>query len=402
MNSAKKILILQSTLEFVGGAELVVLSLAKNLTQKAYQVRVASCQIAPFFIKEFKQYNIEYINLPQPGGRINEWYWYYIALRLAPSLRWADLVNTHNFPSNIWLLYAQRLCISHPPILWTCHEAPRNVFKRVLNEHYANSSLTNANFYTDHPDTMNWIQRTELKATKLSGAILCNSLYSFHKTREIYGQTTDYHWYATDPNIITEQNSGIDADNFFKPAAPYFIVISRLENEKNVPNVIRAFSIFKRYTPNPAQLVILGKGREEIPCKNLIRELHLQNDVQMIPFAPNTAKQQLLKNAITLIYLSLDEPLGLVPLEAALLGVPTIATNHGGPAETVQHQITGLCVDPLDIHAIAKTLNDCLTQPEAMRHMGKAAQRWVNDQYSFTRFFDWYLEHCHQLMKARS
>jgi glycosyltransferase involved in cell wall biosynthesis len=60
---------------------------------------------------------------------------------------------------------------------------------------------------------------------------------------------------------------------------------------------------------------------------------------------------------------SLEEPLGLVALEAQAAGVPLVATATGGLTEVVAHEHNGLIVTPRDAAAIARGVLRLLDQP---------------------------------------
>ncbi len=74
------------------------------------------------------------------------------------------------------------------------------------------------------------------------------------------------------------------------------------------------------------------------------------------------------------------EPLGLVPLEAARLGVPTIANRVGGLAETIIDDQTGMLVEP-KVDAWAAALVQ-LRDAERFAAMGRAMHDRVHDVFS--------------------
>jgi D-inositol-3-phosphate glycosyltransferase len=96
--------------------------------------------------------------------------------------------------------------------------------------------------------------------------------------------------------------------------------------------------------------------------------------------------QQQYRQADAVVYVPFDEPMGLVPLEAALHEVPAVVSNHGGPAEVVIHEQTGLHVDAASPEEIADALHR-LAGDEALRHrLGAAARERVLREMSFARY----------------
>ncbi|WP_428029147.1 glycosyltransferase family 4 protein [Ancylobacter sp.] len=72
---------------------------------------------------------------------------------------------------------------------------------------------------------------------------------------------------------------------------------------------------------------------------------------------------------------SLEEPFGLVALEAAQLGRPVIASAVQGLPEIVRHEETGLLVPPGDPVALADALKTLLLDDAGAARMGLAARR---------------------------
>jgi O-antigen/teichoic acid export membrane protein/glycosyltransferase involved in cell wall biosynthesis len=71
------------------------------------------------------------------------------------------------------------------------------------------------------------------------------------------------------------------------------------------------------------------------------------------------------------------EPLGRVILEGMALGKPTIATNHGGPTEIIEHGISGFLVDPGNPQVLADCMSEVLESPRLRARVGNAAQERI-------------------------
>lgn len=83
---------------------------------------------------------------------------------------------------------------------------------------------------------------------------------------------------------------------------------------------------------------------------------------------------------------SVDEPFGLVYLEAMAAGVPPIATNTGGPPSFInvdRAHPTGWLVPPDDVAATARALVEAVSDPELRRERGRHAARFVRERYSW-------------------
>jgi glycosyltransferase involved in cell wall biosynthesis len=83
---------------------------------------------------------------------------------------------------------------------------------------------------------------------------------------------------------------------------------------------------------------------------------------------------------------SVDEPFGLVYLEAMAAGLPAIATNTGGPVSFINVDSanpTGWLVPADDLHATAAALAEAVSNPAERQQRGSRAARFVRDQYSW-------------------
>ena len=77
------------------------------------------------------------------------------------------------------------------------------------------------------------------------------------------------------------------------------------------------------------------------------------------------------------------EGFGIVFLEAAACGVPSVAGRSGGSHEAVVDGATGVIVDPRDVAAVRAAL-DRLLRDDALRHrLGAAARRRAVDEFSY-------------------
>lgn len=111
----------------------------------------------------------------------------------------------------------------------------------------------------------------------------------------------------------------------------YYICISRLMKTKGADLAIDAFNTLGK------KLIILGEGNE---LKRLRKKAG--STVKLRGYVNEKAKNQFLKQTKALIFPSIDEDFGIVPVEAMARGVPVIAFYSGGPRETIVEGKTGV------------------------------------------------------------
>jgi glycosyltransferase involved in cell wall biosynthesis len=137
-----------------------------------------------------------------------------------------------------------------------------------------------------------------------------------------------------------------------KIAKPYLLFIGRLEERKNIVNIINAFEILKEQYKIPHKLVLAGKpgfGYEKIEDK--IANSNYRQDIVASGFVSGQEKAGLLKNAAVFVFPTLYEGFGLPILEAQNIGVPVVASIESSIPEVAGDG--ALLVDPNNAEAIA-------------------------------------------------
>jgi len=174
------------------------------------------------------------------------------------------------------------------------------------------------------------------------------------------------------------------ADRADQAAIPIILFAGRLEREKDLPTLLRAFDVLRQQ--HPCRLLIIGEGslRPELEAQR--RSLSLDELVSMPGWAPNPYPY--LRRASLVVVSSTQDALPTVLIEALALGTPVVSTDCGpGPREILANGRFGPLVPPRDAialaQAMAKTLADPL--PPASLHKG-------GEPYSAQRNADLYLE----------
>lgn len=92
------------------------------------------------------------------------------------------------------------------------------------------------------------------------------------------------------------------------------------------------------------------------------------------------------------------ESFGRTSVEAQAMGKMVIATAHGGSLETVQHNITGMLVEPGQIHRLAIAIEDALGRIPLDMHAIQMARSWVIENFALNRMCTETLALYHRLL----
>lgn len=137
-----------------------------------------------------------------------------------------------------------------------------------------------------------------------------------------------------------------------KGNSPFYVFghLSLLNKNKNVDQIIKAFSLVVKKVPN-AKLVIAGAGKEFSSLQELVRN---QNIVQHVSFTGLLDLEGITKffqSIDVLVHASEFETFGNVIVEAMAFGVPVISTRSGGPNDIITDDC-GILVDVGDLAAL--------------------------------------------------
>ena len=150
---------------------------------------------------------------------------------------------------------------------------------------------------------------------------------------------------------------------------PLFVFVGRLEVQKGVSGLLRAFARVRAEVP-AARLRVVGDGSQGPTLERMTRALALQDSVCWTGWQAPAGVEQELAAAWALVAPSQwAEPLGFVALEAMVRGVPVVASEKGGFGETVDHGVSGLLVPNGDEEALAGRMLDIASRRAFRNHV---------------------------------
>ena len=122
------------------------------------------------------------------------------------------------------------------------------------------------------------------------------------------------------------------------------------------------------------RLLLVGDGPEEQALRRLAADLGIAGAVELRGFVDQPALPAVYREADVFAFPTLSDPFGIVLLEAAAAGLPIIASPHAGATlDVLDHERSGLVVDPDDIGAWTSALVTLGRDPALRRRLGDAA-----------------------------
>lgn len=187
-----------------------------------------------------------------------------------------------------------------------------------------------------------------------------------------------------DENKVITVNNGVNP-GIFKPAAvrphveakyrPHgeriLLTVTRLYPYKGVDRMLEALPAITRAMPGVRYLVV-GEGPDRPRLEQLSSRLGLESQVHFLGRLSLSEIVELYNLADLFVLLSREEPpdvegFGLVFLEAAACGLPSVAGRSGGIPDAIDHGKSGWLVDPCNTQEIAATIVDLFQSPDTLK-----------------------------------
>jgi glycosyltransferase involved in cell wall biosynthesis len=223
--------------------------------------------------------------------------------------------------------------------------------------------------------------RMERPAWQRYVRVFCNSRETFNRIRDAG---------LVDPGRLEVAHHGVDLERFRldRRRESYFLVPGRIMWAKNIELAIEAWKRFKPLpSANAFRLVIAGMvdGKSRPYVSRLHAMAADRADVEFIESPSDAALVDLYARCRAVVFPSLNEDFGLVPLESMASGKAVLALDRGGPRETVVDGHTGLLLsDSPEAFAQAMRTVAHLSDPELDAMAVRARAR--AGQFSWDRF----------------
>ncbi len=154
-------------------------------------------------------------------------------------------------------------------------------------------------------------------------------------------------------HVLTQAQMPVVHPWFQSREKPVVLAVGRLEDPKDYPTLLKAFSYVRQAVP--ARLVILGEGSKRASLQQLAQSLGIGNDLDMPGFDPNPFRY--MARADVFVLSSRYEGLPNVLIQAMACGCPVVSTNcPSGPEDILDGGKYGELVPVGDAKAMADAI----------------------------------------------
>ena len=202
---------------------------------------------------------------------------------------------------------------------------------------------------------------------------------------------------GADPERLCVIRPGVDAE-LFRPAetaraegmpqtrAPYVLVAARLQPLKGVDLAVEAIAGIGATADRPApRLCIAGDAAQDFAdyqraLDERIDELGVADRIDRVGGLEREEFVPLMQHAELVLVPSHSETFGLVALEAAACGVPTVAAPSGGLHEAVSEGVSGVIVPSRDPRQWQDAVRGLLDDAPRRVALGVTSRAWAETQ----------------------
>lgn len=165
--------------------------------------------------------------------------------------------------------------------------------------------------------------------------------------------------------------------------------IGRLSEQKGINYFIEAAEITTRTHPE-ARFVIVGDGEEREKLQAQVKVKGLQDKVLFLGYRNDI--QNVMSQLDFVVLSSLWEGLPLTPIEAYSVGKTVVGTAVDGTPEIICDGVDGYLVEPRNQMQLAEKMNELIENPEMQESMGIQAMKRYQDEFSFEKLSQRYID----------
>ena len=363
-----QILSFNYSLAETGGAELLAVDQARYFQEQGESVRLLTFRLdSPGWKGALDGLDVEVMGTDRAkellslSGPVRK-----LALRARKAGRHfggRDVVLATNYPASAmlgeWCASAKErraLAIGY------CHEPPRRLNLLEANPHLA-ATLDHsvrcraaddlAASLRDQRARHARLRARDIRASQHLDLLVGSSRFSSELLERVYGRPVD----AVLPPMVRFP-AGVTPRAAPNRDALQILFHSRLVSPKNADTLLRAFRLLRTRGHARAALHIVGKGPEREYLGELAEDLGLGDAVHFHGFLSREALEELYAKCDVFAVPTIDEPFGMVFVEAIGRGLLVVGPNHGGPAEILEEGRLGAVADPFDPEALAAALDE--------------------------------------------
>jgi len=163
--------------------------------------------------------------------------------------------------------------------------------------------------------------------------------------------------------------------------------VARLEKRKGHKFLIDAFKkVIEERKGCPLKLLIIGEGEEERNLENYVRGLNLEDKIIFTGYREDVEELMAMMDIFALT--SLREGLPRVLVQAAAVGMPSVAFNVDGVSEILKDNYNGFLVRVKDVEQLVNRIIKYIDNKDLVWLHGQNGREFIKDKWSIKDMID--------------
>ena len=180
--------------------------------------------------------------------------------------------------------------------------------------------------------------------------------------------------------VATKHELGLSSSDFV------VLVVGRICADKGLKEIAQ---VADRLDGSNAKILLVGRPEGDAAVADLER-LVAKGLVRHVPFTADVVSYFAIAHVH--LFLSHREGFGNVAIEAAAMGVPTVAFDVVGVRDSVADGVSGIRIAFGDIDTVVKTLQEMMGQAEKTEKNFRTARQWALEKFSSEQVWARYTE----------
>jgi len=334
-----KIAIFHNYMDNIGGAEVVGLTLTRELKADFYSTNIDVEKIEKMGFKNLNMISIGKVPINAPFRQ-------QMALF---RFRMLDLGDEYDFyiMDGDWSMSG---VVNNKPNLWYVHSPIREIWD--LYEFTRQNNIPPL----QRPAFDLWVKfnrHLNKRYLKHVENLACNSRNTCTRVKRYLGREGKVVY----PPIETSRFH-------YNTNGDFWLSVNRLISHKRVDIQMKAFASMP-----DEKLIVVGCYERSKHFREYARYIEgiKPRNVEILNWVSQNDLLNLYSDCKGFITTSKDEDFGMTPVEAMASGKPVIAPNEGGYKETVIHGKTGILIDDIDPQKLCKAVKEIGINPERFR-----------------------------------
>jgi len=337
-----KIAIFHQFMDNIGGAEMVVLTLARGLDADVYTTNISPKKITEMGFADVlpRIYSIGKVPINAPFRQQLSFYKFW---RLDVAKKFGIKYDRYIIGGD----WAMSAAVRNKPNMWYVH-SPLNEIWQFAD--YVRSEILS---FWKRPIYDVWVwfnQKLTLSYAKHVGIWVANSKNTQTRIRKYYHHDSVVIY----PSVREQKDPNSTAQEITQKAGGYWLSVNRLLSNKRIEIQMEAFAELP-----DEKLVVVGsyeKGVSQFETyKKYIYGIKPQN-IEILNWVDSIKLNKLYSGCKGFITTARDEDFGMTPIEAMAQGKPVLAPNEGGYKETVVDGVTGILIDDITPEKLAASV----------------------------------------------